>query len=199
MEFLEAILIILIIIISYWYLSKKGFFKANKLDKSKDDNSKVDNSKDDTSKVNNIATNKTPVNDAAASNVTKEEKAAFTENIEYFNTCGEQIAQNMDGCVNSPMTYAINAYGMPGADYTDWVKSQAVDPQVISNHTEFVQDRLGDNQLATGRTYSPDSNDSYEPIPWQGLRRPQAVPVCNPTQVPDVDYNLYESKTKLKW
>jgi len=50
-----------------------------------------------------------------------------------------------------------------------------------------------------GSTWTPDMHMSYDPISWGGLRRPQAVAVCNPTQVPDVDYNLYNTESTFNW
>lgn len=85
-------------------------------------------------------------------------------------------------------------------DYSEWIASQAVDRQVIKNHSDFVKDRLtNDTQNTIGRTYSPDSHMSYDPTPWLGLRRPQAVKVDNPTQVVDVDYDLYSKKPTFTW
>jgi hypothetical protein len=121
---------------------------------------------------------------------------------EHFTDCANLTPVILAGMCgdDDKFSYAINEFGAPGLEFKDWVTSQSVDPQVLKNHAEFVRDRISDNpQNITGRTYSPDMHDSYDPIPWVGLRRPQAVPVCNPTQVPDVDYNLYESRPKFTW
>jgi len=80
-------------------------------------------------------------------------------------------------------------------DYKSWVTSQAVGEDVIRNHQQYIADR---DQLQTGgayftgRTTSYDSHDSYDPIPWIGLRRPEYVEVCNPTTTPDVSLALYK-------
>jgi len=89
--------------------------------------------------------------------------------------------------------FAVNEFGAPGLDYQAWVGSQAVDDQVIKNHVDFVANirGLGPNGTFTGRTYSPDSHDSYDPIPWIGLRRPEFVNIQNPTSFSDTDYSLY--------
>lgn len=124
------------------------------------------------------------------------EKAAQSENAEYFS--GPQGADTQS--CDDKFEFAVNEFGGPGMDFKDWVAAQSVDPQVMKNHTEFVKDRLGSNtQNITGRTYSPDSHDSFDPIPWVGLRRPQAVAVGNPDQVPDIDRSLYENKPKFTW
>jgi hypothetical protein len=134
---------------------------------------------------------------------TNPERCSLAENSEYFTSCQDpaEMASACASDANGNFAYAVDEFGAPGLDFKDWVTSQSVDPQVLKNHAEFVADRLGtDNpQNITGRTYSPDSHDSYDPIPWVGLRRPQAVAVCNPTQVSDVDYNLYETKPKFTW
>ena len=122
---------------------------------------------------------------------------------EHFAACtdldNKQLLAEMCG-EDDKFPYAVNEFGAPGMTYKDWVASQSVDTQVIKNHAEFVKDRLGNNtQNITGRTYSPDSHDSYDPIPWVGLRRPQAVAVCNPTQVSDVDYDLYSKNPTFTW
>lgn len=137
------------------------------------------------------------------------EKRAQMENAEYFTECASNQAQmsvdllgNSCGCdPNGNFSYATNEFGAKGMTYKDWVTSQAVDPQVISNHAEFVRDRSqGGPQNITGKTYSPDSNSSYDPISWMGIRgRPQAVSVCSPDQVSDMDYDLFPKNQKVIW
>lgn len=123
---------------------------------------------------------------------------AMAENMEYFASCKDtdETSKALD-CVcgdNEKFSFAENDYGAPGMDYKAYVTSQAVDDKVIKNHLAYVEERkgLGPEGEFTGRTYSPDSHDSYDPIPWIGLRRPQYVSQCNPTQVADVDTNLYK-------
>ncbi len=134
---------------------------------------------------------------------TTETKAA-AENFEYFDNCQStaDLKQTLGtNCNDTPFNYEVNEFGSEGMDFKDWVASQAVDPQMIKNHSEFIQDRFqqrGQNQL--GRTYSPDSHDSYDPIPWMGLRRPQAVKLSGiNAQVPDVDYDLYSKNPTFTW
>ena len=123
---------------------------------------------------------------------------AMNEQMEYFATCKDtdETSKALD-CVcgdNEKFSFAENDYGAPGMDYKAYVTSQAVDDKVIKNHLAYVEERkgLGPEGEFTGRTYSPDSHDSYDPIPWIGLRRPQYVSQCNPTTIPDVDTNLYK-------
>jgi hypothetical protein len=132
------------------------------------------------------------------------EKASTSENAEYFIGCQDSSATNSELnclCQGDDMSFAINEFGAPGMEYKDWVAAQSIDPAVIKNHADFVKDRetTGTGNVL-GRTYSPDSHDSYDPIPWIGIRgRPEAVKTCNPTQQPDVNYDLYEDKPKLTW
>jgi hypothetical protein len=133
------------------------------------------------------------------------ESNSLSENAEHFESCrnsAEDTARALD-CMcdgDDKFEYAVNEFGAPGMEYKDWVASQAVDPTVIKNHAEFVADRQklsGQNIL--GRTTSYDSHSS-DSIPWIGLRRPQAVPICNPTQIPDsVDIDWYDAKPKFNW
>lgn len=129
-------------------------------------------------------------------NLATKEQRAVQEQLEHFAVCGGN-----DGikCENVDMSYGQNEFGAPGMDYNSWVASQAVDDQVIKNHSEFVQDRMYNKVFWTGRVYTPDSHDSYNPLPWTGLRRPIQAPQCNPTQVPDVDISLYDEKQKLRF
>lgn len=120
----------------------------------------------------------------------------MSENQEYFSVCGNGDLQ-LTGCENNTdSSFAKFDYGAANMDYKDYVASQSVDNKVIENHLQFVRDRKGlgpEGEFITGRTYSPDSHDSYDPIPWAGIRgRPRYVQQCNPTQVPDVDTNLYK-------
>ncbi len=125
---------------------------------------------------------------------------ALGENYEYFATCGSQGANDkvLDAICSGEDTSLSQKwdYTGKGGSYGDFVTSWAVDDKVVENHLKFVRDRKGlgpEGEFVTGRTYSPDSHDSYDPIPWIGIRgRPQYVKQCNPTQVPDVDTNLYK-------
>lgn len=123
-----------------------------------------------------------------------------SSHLEPFAACREpsELARKEPGCTPND-SYALNDYGAPGVDYKDWVAAQAIDSQVVKNHAEFVKDRIGaDGQNITGRTHTPDTLEGQE-TPWIGLRRPQAVAVCNPTQVADVDYNWYAKKPTFTW
>lgn len=128
------------------------------------------------------------------------EKHAIAENTEYFTGVEDVSDIQCNACTDNNFAYAINEFGAPGLEFKDWVTSQSVEPQVLINHANFIKSNKDNtSQVKTGRTYSPDSHDSYDPLPWQGLRRPRAVPVASPTQVPDVDYSLYETKSTIKW
>lgn len=128
----------------------------------------------------------------------KAEKA-LRENQEYFSVCGSEDTKAVLDCVceGNEGKFAKFEYGRPDSDYKDFVASWAIDDKVIENHMKFVRDRKGlgpEGEFVTGRTYSPDSHDSYDPIPWVGIRGRPHAPAdlqCNPTQVPDIDTNLY--------
>ena len=126
------------------------------------------------------------------------EQRALGENLEYFEDNHGTGAAGA-GCSTK---YSDNLYGVAGDDYVDYVRKHSVEAEVEMHHREFVKDRLSgqaENQIITGRTYSPDSHQSYDPIPWVGLMRPQAVPIGDPDQVPDVDLSLYSTKRTLRW
>lgn len=133
------------------------------------------------------------------------EKSTHAEHSEFFacGGTGEDTGIKVGSmCADDDQfQYAVDPFGAPDMEYKDWVTSQSVDTQVIKNHSEFVKDRfLGNPSNVTGRTYSPDYHDSYDPVPWIGIRgRPQAVSQCNPTQVPDMDINLFVQKPKFIW
>lgn len=140
-----------------------------------------------------------PAPAAAPTTPATAESAALKENMEFFtgNVDGQQAAEL---CGTGPFNYAVNEYGAPGMSWSDHVASAAVDPAVIKNHSEFVADRMSNkSQFITGPTMTPDSHTSYDPISWQGLRRPQAVRQHNPTQMPDIDTSLYETQPKFNW
>lgn len=135
------------------------------------------------------------------------EAASLSEQAEHFEGCRnttDDTARALD-CMcegDDKFEYAVNEFGAPGMEFKDWVASQSIDPSVIKNHAEFVKDReklRGDNVV--GKVFSPDSHDSFDPIQWVGIRgRPQAVAVCNPTQIADAsDIRLYSAKPKLSW
>jgi hypothetical protein len=122
------------------------------------------------------------------------ESYAQREQLEGFAVCRDpdEISKVLDCvCGDDPATtFAQYDYGKPGLDYKGYVTSQAVDAAVIHNHLQFVHGPNG--AYSTGRTYSPDSHESYDPIPWVGLRRPEYVVQCNPTQVPDVNLDMFK-------
>lgn len=131
-------------------------------------------------------------------NAERAERMSTYENIESFAVCGgmdNEASKQLDCvCGDSPdLTFAVHEFGAPGMDYAAFASTQEIDPEVIKNHATFVSERSG----FTGRTFSPDSHDSYDPISWVGLRRPEYVKVCNPTQVPDIDINLYKSNRQF--
>jgi hypothetical protein len=115
----------------------------------------------------------------------------INENIENFASC--QTGDNKwltDGCGpcsgggQDKIDFSVNEFGAPGMDYKEFVASQAVDSNVVANHVQYVSDReaLSPGGFFTGRTFSPDSHESFDPIYWLGLRRPDYVNECNPTQ-----------------
>lgn len=121
------------------------------------------------------------------------------ENQEYFAVCKDQgdVNKVLDCvCGDSEPSFAKWDYGNPNMSWSDYAASQAIDDKTVVNHLTFVRDRRGlgpEGEFITGRTWSPDSHDSYDPIPWVGIRgRPEYVQQCNPTQVPDIDTNLYK-------
>lgn len=105
--------------------------------------------------------------------------------------------EHMDGGA-----YMQNPFGAAGATFKDWMTSQAVDISTIRYHDEFIKDRIGNKntQNVLGRTFTPDQELDSDQVHWIGIRgRPQAVKSDNPTQVPDVNYDWFASKSKLTW
>lgn len=136
--------------------------------------------------------------ETSANNADKAEAMSTGEHIESFSVCGgvDNETDRAVDCLcgdNPDITFSVHEFGAPGMDYKAFTATQELDPEVVKNHGEFVAERQG----MTGRTFTPDSHDSYDPIPWIGLRRPEYVKMCNPTQVPDVDVNLYKGNRQF--
>jgi hypothetical protein len=151
-----------------------------------------------------IVADTTPVPKPVESFAGDYEKTANQENIDYYQACnlGDSARAPCSDPCNGDLEYSTHEYGAEGLDFKDWAKAQSIDPQVIKNHNEFVNDRLANSKTdnITGRTYSPDSHESYDAISWIGIRgRPQAVKICNPQQMPDINPALYTSKQRLTW
>ena len=134
------------------------------------------------------------------------EANAISENAEHFSGCANDgAAKAALDCLcadGGDFSYATNDFGVPGGDFKDWVTNQAVDSAVLKNHAEFVSDRLDNTrQNATGRTYSPSQGSDMEisQSHWIGLRRPQAVAVCNPTQVTQSEPSNFTQTAKFTW
>lgn len=130
-----------------------------------------------------------PAEDPKTNN--KPENETMKNNVEYFAACNNPAAvQSTIDCLcatGDENVYANHDYGVPGDDWATFLRKTGVSDDVVANHSLFVKDRAG----IVGRTFSPDSHDSYDPIPWHGLRRPQYVEQCNPTQIPDINTDLY--------
>lgn len=127
---------------------------------------------------------------------------AMSENAEYYTTCGDGKYSKRDvdcACGDGPFNFGKYAFGAPDMSYTDYVTSQGVDDRAIIYHAQFVKDRKGlgpTGEFVTGRTYSPDSHDSYDPIPWVGIRGRHKTGktdiLCGGRSVPDIDTNLFK-------
>ncbi len=145
----------------------------------------------------NVTAVKLQYKDSAQTSAANKGAAEMFTNCQDIDT--KQALHEMCGD-GDKFTYAVNEFGGAGMDFKDWVASQAVDSQVIKNHAEFVKDRLGnDSQNITGRTWAVPDDIEVDQVPWVGLRRPEAVPTCNPTQVPDTNYNWYLNQPKFTW
>jgi hypothetical protein len=132
------------------------------------------------------------------------ERTANQDNIDYYQTCtgGDSARAPCTDPCSSDLEYAVHEYGGEGVGYAGWALAQNVDPQVIQNHSEFVKDRLENSKSSniTGRTYSPSTHDSYNEIPWQGIRgRPQSVKICNPQMMPEANQAVYASEQRITW
>lgn len=198
MELTDAFLIVVILVIAFMLFNGSGRFKSSMQCFTPESDAGVPTVF--TGKGTTIGREK------MTHEMTYDEKAnkALNEQMEYFQVCKDpDEIKRVAECVcegQDTFDYAENAYGAPGLDYKSWVTSQSVGDDVIKNHQQYIADR---DQLQTGgayftgRTISPDSHDSYDPIPWIGLRRPQYVEQCNPTQVPDIDISLYKGNRQF--
>lgn len=132
------------------------------------------------------------------------EEHITVENAEYFTPDAASAHANADHSQmcgdDDRFNFAVNDFGAPGIDFKDWVTAQAVDAQVIKNHSDFTKDRsAGGTQNMTGRTYAPRAEIETEQTDWIGLRRPEAVPIGNPTQVADINYNKFAKSPTFTW
>jgi hypothetical protein len=128
------------------------------------------------------------------------ENKTQAENAEYFTAAGVDTTT----CdPNSNFEYAVEEFGGPGLEFKDWAMSQAVDPAVIKNHSEFVKDRQSKGTW-TGRTWTAESKSEMETTDgngWIGIRgRPQNVEVDpNAAQVAEINPNNFTNTKKLTW
>lgn len=126
------------------------------------------------------------------------EIGAQNENLEYFS---EGIA-DCHTCTGD-LSYVLHEYGAPGMDFKDYISAKSLDPQIVKNHQEFVKDRLSSADNKTGPAFDPGYRmgelEGGDEVPWQGLRRPQHVPVGNPTQLPEFNPNSYTYGPKFTW
>lgn len=217
MKPIEGLLVVVVLILTVLVVRAKQQNKAPEPASANNANAANTAAANNAAAANGAAANNGAANNAAAANYVAANNANanaegvrgrnydaaigdhMRQNSEYFAVCGGDSSGELvaSACGPNPSTsFAKFDYGAPNMDYKEYVASQAVDNKTIENHLEFVRDRKGlgpEGEFITGRTYSPDSHDSYDPVPWVGIRgRPQAVPQCNPTQVPDLDTNLFK-------
>ena len=113
------------------------------------------------------------------------ENAALQEQASYHSMVGEN-------CENSNDCQQFNDTNM---DYREFVASKTLDSKTVDNHNEFVKDRMDKYGNWTGRTMAMPDWEEPDQIKWIGIRgRPQGVPVRNPDQVPDINYDWYSKK-----
>ncbi len=193
-----GLLVALIIVIGWCYTTTTEMKRqANEKNKAVANvvNNKVANA------VANANANANGNGNANANGNASPEQGAMAEAMEYFQVCRDpdETSKALD-CLcddDSTVSFAENPYGFGDIQsFSEYVTTSAVDDDIIKNHQGYVESQLLVGGF-TGRTYSPDSHDSYDPIPWIGLRRPDFVQQCNPTQVPDVDVNLYKSNRQF--
>jgi hypothetical protein len=140
------------------------------------------------------------------------EASAIKEQAEYFT--GSSTADSDSLSSTSGFDYAQNNFGTAGGDFKDWVTAQAVDVEVLKNHANFVKDRTATTtQNLLGGTMNVSRKGEFDvdlQTNWIGLRRPQALPVTDPSaqdelgmsntsQVPDIDVASFSKGPKFTW
>lgn len=113
----------------------------------------------------------------------KAEAEGVQESLMYWATPSCPVGNEKD--------YSVEDYGGEKS-YMDWVGDKLISPDMYRNHEEYVQNDI--SRLGTGRTISYDMHDSYDPIKWAGLYRPQRLPQeaeGTPDAIPDLDKSLY--------
>ena len=184
MTLTESLLILLVVVLTI-VIFRKPAAKSSGTDRAWDC---VDKSNGDVTSVKLHYNNATP------------EASTTKENAEHFDGSD---SSNSTCDPNDTLAYASHPFGN-AASFTEWaLNTGGIDPSVVKNHSEFVKDQVTSNDgssAVTGRTYSPDSHDSWQPISWVGIRGPpQAVPIGNPTQQPEINGSFYSNGPKLSW
>jgi hypothetical protein len=185
----DAILVIIIIVILFWFYNKKS--KKNQDDEEKKEVVLIEEVGEEPLPTNGQTTTET-----------RPEDQVMNENTEFNSeTVGENtVMEEMSSAHGDHVIGKTEYFGNMGMEYKDYVANMAIDPSVKRNHADFVKDRIKTTQNITGKTYSPDFHDSYDPVPWQGIRgRPQGVPFNNPDQVPDIDRGLFSKRPQMTW
>lgn len=107
---------------------------------------------------------------------------------------------NFDPSSDENERLAAHMVGPAPQDYTQAIKRIGLEPGVLENHARWVEDqRKFTNAYATktaGRNHA--INEFPEPIPWRGLRRPQAVPIYGVmADVPDTPMHRIKENKKF--
>ncbi len=132
--------------------------------------------------------------------IVRERSRAALSPESQFNVDRAEFLTSGDAQVSSGIDVATDFAGTDG-DYSDYVKSQAIDSSAVDNHKAFVQDMIGPQSNWTGRNYTlPDSDDSDKVVGWKGIRgRPQRVNIGSPDQATSDDPEWYSGEARLKY
>jgi hypothetical protein len=92
--------------------------------------------------------------------------------------------------------YAVEKYGDKGTSYMDWLGGNLISPEMEKNHQEYISKDIA--LIGVGRAMSYDQNDSYNPVDWTGLRRPQNVPFSGTAdQIADMDHSIFMDRSTI--
>lgn len=135
--------------------------------------------------------NSNPTHEPLKSKARTAERVTMAEMRDRFSG-SKTVKQNFNPDENSGVE-SDHKMG-PENTWQEYVKNEAIDPDIVQNHTDFVTSKFGFSRVAN----TPDYQIETDFIPWSGIRRPKHVETnrTDPQQRIDVDEDIYRGYTR---
>jgi hypothetical protein len=107
---------------------------------------------------------------------------------------GRTINENVEH-FNSGHGFGTDQVGDRATDFDELLTKMGAGQDIIDSQAEFASGLT--TQSTVGAALRLGDHESYAPVAWVGLRRPEAVPIGDPDQTPDLDISYFTDHKPL--